>query len=70
MYRRSFSAAGNTGAFSVDRMIFLLVILSLGALWAVVFMFTRGEREQTLERAREQLQLTLITLADFNARGQ
>ncbi len=60
------NAAGSPRAFTVDRMIFLLVILSLGFLWAVVFMFTRGEREQTLERAREQLQLTLVTLADLN----
>jgi diguanylate cyclase (GGDEF)-like protein/PAS domain S-box-containing protein len=60
------SAASRTRTFSVDRMIFLLVILLLGVLWAVVLMFTSGEREQTLERAREQLQLTLITLADFN----
>src|SRR5690606_35077756 len=34
--------------------------------WAVVLVFTQSEREQTLQRATEQLQLTLITLADFN----
>lgn len=64
------SASGRPATFTVDRMIFLLVILSLGVLWVVVFTFTRGEREQTLERAREQLQLTLITLADFNELAQ
>jgi diguanylate cyclase (GGDEF)-like protein/PAS domain S-box-containing protein len=47
-------------------MIFLLVLLALGVLWAVVVAFTNGERKQTLERAREQLQVTVITLADFN----
>ncbi len=59
-------AAGSQRFFTVDRLIFLLVLLSLGVLWSVVTVFTDGEREQTLERAREQLHLTLITLADFN----
>lgn len=60
------ATAGSKRFFPVDRLIFLLVLLSLGVLWSVVAMLTNGEREQALERAREQLQLTLITLADFN----
>lgn len=50
----------------INQLVFLLVALVLLGLWAVVLMFTSGERSQTLERAREQLQVTAITLADFN----
>jgi diguanylate cyclase (GGDEF)-like protein/PAS domain S-box-containing protein len=44
----------------------MLVLSVLVGLWAVVFAFTFVERGFTLERAREQLQITVITLADFN----
>lgn len=50
----------------LDNMIFLLVFLSLLALWSVVIVFSGYERELTLERAREQLAVSVYTLADFS----
>lgn len=50
----------------INRLVILLVALVLLGLWAVVLLFTNAERSVTLERAREQLQATAITLADFN----
>lgn len=57
-----------TGAsFHMNKLVPLLVACVLLGLWSVVLVFTNAERRLTLERAREQLQATTITLADFNA---
>ena len=48
------------------QMILVIVALALVALWAAVGMLSRAERDFTLERALSQLEITVITLADFN----
>lgn len=53
-------------SFQLDRLVFVLVVIALVGLWSVVLLFTNQERELTLERAREQLALSLYTLADYN----
>ncbi|QIB64843.1 bifunctional diguanylate cyclase/phosphodiesterase [Kineobactrum salinum] len=48
------------------QLILVIVALALAALWGVIALLSLAERDFTLERALSQLEITAITLADFN----
>ncbi|HLF11915.1 MAG TPA: PAS domain-containing protein, partial [Gammaproteobacteria bacterium] len=55
-----------TGWRHPERLIFVLVLGALVAVWIATVTFTLAERRLTLERAESQLDTIAITLADFN----
>lgn len=60
-------SSGNEGQSTVlYKLIYVIVILAIAGLWAAVILLTQAERDFNLERARSQLETTVITLADFN----
>lgn len=57
-------------AWQIDKLVFILIGIALAALWSVVAAFSVLERDFTLDRASEQLAMTVATLADFNELSQ
>jgi hypothetical protein len=51
---------------SLDKLVFLPMLVSLIIIWGVFVKVTLIERDVTLERTKQQLETMISTLADFN----
>ncbi len=50
----------------IDSLIYVVMLVAMAGFWIMVAFFSFSERSFTIERARSQLEATVITLADFN----